>query len=126
MTKEERLQELKIEKKVYKEFDKYFDAGWKEFVKNIHARHDIANARTFRILSKLKGTDFVSDLKKLMGKKNKSALLEFSKKPKGMRLKDSRFETIPELMMNIFPSGSYRQGEVYVQFRHDRWVYFVF
>ena len=32
MTKKERLNELKDEGKFYKVLDKYFDAGWKEFV----------------------------------------------------------------------------------------------
>jgi hypothetical protein len=126
MTKQERLAELKAQEQLYKVLDKYFDAGWREFVKEIHRQNDVSNIRMFKILSQLKGNDFVADLIKLMGKQNKSALLKLTKTPKGILLKDNRFKSIPELMINKYPSGSYREGEVFLQIRHDRWVMFVF
>lgn len=126
MTKQERLQELKAQDHIYKVLDKYFDAGWREWVKGIRRQNDISNLRMFKILSILKGNDFVSDLIKLMGKKNKSAYLQLTKKPKGILLKDNRFKTIPELMINKYPSGTYREGEVFIQINKNRWVYFIF
>ena len=126
MTKGERLQELRMQDQFYKILDKYFDAGWEKYVEGIQQQNDISNVRMFKILAAIRGNDFVSDLISLMGKKNKRALLRLTKKPKGILLKDNRYKSIPELMINKYPSGSYRDGEVYVQVRSDRWVWFVF
>ena len=125
-TKQERLNELKAQDQFYKVLDKYFDAGWKSFVKGIQQENDISNVRMFKILAALKGNDFVADLIKLMGKNHKHAYLELTKKPKGILLKDSRFKTIPDLMIDKYTAGSYREGKVYVQVKSDRWVGFVF
>lgn len=126
MKKEERLQELKEEEKFHKVLDKYFDAGWREFVKGIQGRNDLSNLRLLRILAKIKDADFVSDLLKLMGRKNKHARLELTKKPKGILLKDNRFPTIPELMILKYTTGAYREGEVYIPVDKERWVRFIF
>lgn len=126
MTKQQRLSELKEQDKLYKCLDKIFDAGWRNWVKEIHRENDISNIRMFKILSSLKGADFVIDLIKLMGKRNKSALLKLTKHPKGILLKDNRFATIPEMMLEKYPSGSYREGKVHIQVREDRWISFVF
>lgn len=125
-TKQERLSELKVQDQFYKVLDKYFDDGWKSFVKGIQQENDISNVRLFKILASLKGNDFVADLIKLMGKHHKHAYLELTKNPKGILLKDSRFKTIPELMIDKYTAGSYREGKVYVQVKPDRWVGFVF
>jgi hypothetical protein len=126
VTKQERISELKEQDKFYKVLDKYFDAGWRNWVKGIQQKNDISNVRMFKILSAIKGNDFVADLIKLMGKQNKSALLRLTKKPKGVLLKDNRFKNIPELMINKYTAGAYRDGEVFVQVNDSRWVYFVF
>lgn len=126
MTKKERIADLKEEEKLYKVLDQYFDAGWREWVKEIRKGNDISNLRMFKILASIKGTDFINDLIALMGKKNKSAYLELTKHPKGMLLQDSRFKTIPEIMIDKYPSTSYRQGKVFIQVNHNRWVSFVF
>lgn len=126
MTKQERLDELKAQEQFYKILDREFDKGWREWVKDIHRQNDVSNLRMFKILSALKGNDFVSDLIKLIGRHNKHARLNLTKKPKGLVLKDNRFKNIPELMINKYPSGSYREGEVFVQVKADRWVGFVF
>jgi hypothetical protein len=126
MTKQERLSDLKVQEQFYKVLDKEFDKGWRDWVNDIYKQNDISNLRTLKILSALKGNDFIADLIKLMGKKNKHAYLNLTRKPKGILLKDNRFENIPELMINKYPSGSYREGEVFVHVKDDRWVYFVF
>lgn len=126
VTRQERLAELKVQEQFYKVLDKYFDAGWKNWVKGIQQQNDVSNVRMFKILSELKGNDFVADLIKLMGKHNKHAYLELTKKPKGILLKDSRFKNISELIIDKYPSGSYREGKVFVQVKPDRWVGFVF
>lgn len=127
MTKAERLEELKVQDAFYKVLDKYFDAGWREFVKGIRAANDISNFRMFKIVRNLKGNDFVKDLIAFMSStKNKHALLELSKEPKGMKFKDARYKTIPELWIDKYPSGQYREGDVYFQIKDDRWLKFTF
>lgn len=126
MTKTERLNQLKDQAKFHKVLDRHFDAGWRYFVNSIRAENDISNIRMFKILCEIKGSDFVKDLIKLMSTANKHAQLNLTKKPKGILLKDNRFKTIPEIMIEKYPSGSYRQGQIYIQIRHDRWVGFVF
>jgi hypothetical protein len=127
ITKAERLQELKIQEGFYKALDKYFDAGWRSWVKEIQHQNDISNLRMFKILSALKGNDFVSDLIDLMkSTKNKSAYLELTRKPKGVLLTDNRYKSIPEFMIEKYPSGSYRQGKLFIQVTKNRWVSFVF
>lgn len=126
-TKKERLLELKVQDKLYKELDKYFDAGWRQWVRGIEQKNNISNIRMFKILASIKSVEFVKDLTMLMtSTKNKFALLTLTKKPKGMLLKDSRFKTIPEIMIDKYPSGSYRQGKVFIQINTNRWVCFVF
>lgn len=127
MTKDERLQQLKDEKKLYKVFDRLFDAGWRNYVNDIRRKNDISNIRLFKILSRITGNDFVADLIKFMkSTKHEHAYLELTKKPKGMLLKDSRYKSIPEFMIDKYSAGSYREGKVYIQFAPDRWVSFVF
>jgi hypothetical protein len=126
VTKAERLQQLKDQESFYKVLDKYFDAGWRDFVKEIHRKNDVSNIRMFKLLSAINGNDFVADLIKLMGRQNKSALIKLTKKPKGILLKDSRFKNIPELMVNKYPSGSYKEGEIFIQVHPDRWITFVY
>lgn len=126
MTKQERLNELKDRERFYKVLDKYFDAGWKHWVQGIQQQNDVSNVRLLKILSQIKGNDFVADLIALMGKKNKHAYLELTRKPKGIVLKDGRFANIPELMIDKYTSGSYREGKVFIQIKKDRWVSFVF
>lgn len=126
MTKQERLQELKQEKQFHKVLDKYFDKGWREFVKSVQGENDISNIRMFKTLSAIRGNDFVADLIQLMGKKNKHALLRLSKNPKGIPIKDNRFATIPELLIYKYTAGAYREGEVYVKVREGTWIWFVF
>lgn len=125
-TKQERVQDIKAQDQFYKVLDKYFDAGWRDWVKSIHQQNDISNLRMFKILSTLKGNDFVGDLINLMGKKNRHAYLRLTKTSKGILLKDARYKTIPELMINKYTSGSYREGEVYIQVKENRWITFVF
>lgn len=126
MTKKERLQDLKEQDRFYKVIDRYFDEGWKNWVRGIQHQNDISNVRLFKILSRIKGNDFVADLIRLMGKKNKSALLQLTNNPKGVLLKDNRFETIPEIMIDKYPSSSYREGKIFIQVNDSRWVSFVF
>jgi len=127
MTKEERLIQLKDQEQLYKVLDRYFDAGWREFVRGIQSQNQISNLRVFRILSKIKGNDFVADLIALMKvMKQKYAYLSFTKNPKGVIIKDNRTKSITELMVEKFQSGSYREGKIYIQVRPDRWVTFVF
>lgn len=127
ITKAERLEQLKEEEQFHKVIDKYFDAGWKSFVKGIRAENDISNLRMFKILQKIKGPEFVADLIKFMKSTgHQHAYLELTKKPKGMLLKDSRFKTIPELMIEKYTSGSYREGKVYIRINENRWVKFTF
>lgn len=126
MTKQARLSELKAQDKFAKIIMKEFDAGWREWVKDIYQQNHISNLRMFKILNSIKGSDFITDLISLMGKKNKFALLNLTKKPKGILLKDDRFKTIPEIMINKYPSSSYREGEIFIQINAERWVYFVF
>ena len=128
MTKQDRLNELKAEKQLFKEIDKYFDAGWREWGKEIHRQNDLSNIRMFKILSKVKGVPFIVELTQFMEKiKLKSALICLTKKsPKGILVKDNRFKTIPEFTINKYTSGQYRQGELYIQILPDRWIYFVY
>lgn len=126
-TKSERLEELAFEKAFYKSLDKEFDKGWREFAKELSRRNDISNLRMLKILLSIKGEDFVNDLVAFMETtRNKSAYIEFTKRPKGMLLQDSRFPTIPELMVDKFRDGSYRQGRVYIQVTINRWIGFTF
>lgn len=126
ISKAKRLKELKDEDKFFKTLDKYFDAGWREFVKNIDKKNDISNVRMFKILSVIKGNDFIADLMQLMGNKNKSALLMLTKKPKGILINDSRFKTIPNVIINKYTACAYAEGEIFIKVTFDRYVYFVF
>jgi hypothetical protein len=126
MTKQERLDQLKEEEQLAKHLMKGFDRGWREWVRSIYKENDASNLRLFKVLSKVKGDDFVSDLISLMGKHNKHAKLWLTKNPNGILLNDSRFKTISQLMIEKHPSGSYRDGKVYIQVDDKRWVGFVF
>ena len=127
-TKAERLQELKVEEKFYKVLDRFFDAGWREYVKDIHRRNDVSNIRTFKILSQLKDVDFVRDLMKLMKlMKCEHALLNFTKKlpEKGVWLNDQRTKGIPKLYVWKYPSGQYCDCSIHIQVKENRFVYFI-
>lgn len=129
MTKAERLQELKEEEHLQKQFHKvlniHFNAGWREFVKDIQGRIDVSNVRTFKILSKLKGNEFVSDLRELMKMmKRKSAYLSFTKEAKGVLMKDNRVSNIPELWVYRASSPNYSDYQVFIQVNENRYVTF--
>lgn len=127
MTKSERLAELKAWDGLEKVLDKYFDAGWKNFIKDVRSKNDISNVRMFKILCLIKGSEFTADLADFMKKTgHKHALLELTTEPKGILMKDSRYPTIPELMIEKYPSGNYKKGAVYIHIKQNRWVTFVF
>jgi len=125
MTKEERLQELRDQEELHKYFDKFFDAGWREFVKEIRRSNVKSNLRMFNILTKVQGVEFVTDLMQLMRDTgNWHSLLRLTKKPKGIYVKDGRYMTIPGIMMNPQPSTTFKQAEVYIKINDRHWIFF--
>lgn len=110
----------------YQALDNYFDEGWKHFVKDVQYRNSQSNQRMFRIIQALKGNEFLKDLIILMGKEHKYALVHLTRNPKGILLNNSKSIHIPKLIVNKYPSGSYREGEIYIQIKEDRWIWFVF
>lgn len=126
MTKAERLEELKSEKQLHKALDKVMDAGWKAFVDDVRARNDLSNVRTFNILNQLKGKDFVKDLKGFMrSTKTEHTRILFAKKPAGILMKDRRYKTIPELMVDqqqIIIYGDIPCGFIYIKITDNRWI----
>lgn len=112
---------------MYKVFDKYFDAGWRNFVKGIRESNDISNLRLFKILASIKDSEFVADLIKLMrSMKSGHAYLTLTKNTKGVLLKNPKSENIPFYTVEKYPSGSYKEGRIYIQIKENRWVTFAF
>lgn len=127
MTKSERLQELKDQERLYKVLDRYFDAGWREFVREIWKKNDTSNFRMFKIISELRGNEFVEELIRLMKMmKSKHAVLKLTKKPKGILLNQAGFKHIPVMMVEKYPSGNYSEGAAYIELKGRHWLSFVF
>lgn len=110
-TKQERLQELKSEEQLYKVLDKYFDAGWREFVKGVRKENTEANEMIYKDLIKIRGQEFADDVRGLLKDiKEQFALLEIVKVPVGMEFNDSRYPTIPKIWVQQ-KSGSLYSGD---------------
>jgi len=130
MTKADRLQELKEQDRLYKVLDKYFDAGWRHFIKDIRKHNISSNNRLYKIIAAIKGWEFAGDVKGLMiDIKQQYALLTIVKEPMGIELKDSRYTTIPKIWVQQ-KSGSIYSGDaaigctgsLCIQIKDDRWI----
>lgn len=122
MTKEERLQEIKLQDKIYKEFDKAMDAGWREFVNEVRAKNKKSNDRIFRLLN----PDFVKDFKKLIKSiGHEYARVQIVRAPEGTCYMDKRYATIPEIWVVMKSYGSLyggMSGSVCVKVTDNRWL----
>ena len=127
MTKSERLQELKEQEQAYKILDKYFDAGWKQFVKEARQENAIANKKLLSEIEPITGKEFIDDLLSLMKDiKEKDSLLTIVTSPEGMELNDSRYTTITKVWIkqrstSAFIGGSI-EGSLCIQIAKDRWI----
>lgn len=105
--------------------DDFFYHDWKRFVKNIHKRNQISNERMFKILEKIKGPEFVADLKKVFIKRPGTPLIMLTRNPKGIEVKgdSGRFPSIPSIRITPKPTND-SMAAVYIQITHDRWIFF--
>jgi len=127
MTKAERLEQLKQEEQLYKVLDKYFDAGWKEYVKGIRKQNVEANEELYKDILAIKGEEFVEDLKSLLKDiKLQHSLLTIATKPEGIELNDSRYTTIPKIWITQKLGSIYSEngltGSMCIQLKEDRWI----
>ena len=106
--------------------DDLIDHAWRRFVKSVELRNKISNERMFKILEKIKGPEFVADLKKLRGNKTGS-LIQLTKDPpsKAIEIKGDvgRYPSIPSIRITPKPTKD-SMAAVCIQITHDRWIYF--
>jgi hypothetical protein len=106
--------------------DAYFDAGWREFVKENRRAADYSNQRMFRILRAIKGPEFVKQLIAFKAKvKAKHAMILLTKKPLGEQISDRRFSEIPEIWIKQGQNELGKYADISIQIRPDRWIKFV-
>jgi len=116
---------------LFKKWDKEFDKGWKSFVDDVRAKNKVSNDRLLKIVEAIKGKDFVDELRGfLISIDEEFAYLQIARKPVGMRLKDDRFELIPELWIDQRSSNMYKiggiGGTICIQIKENRWLKFHF
>lgn len=122
-TKAGRLTELKEQDKFYKVLDKIFDHDWRLYVNGIRKENAVRNKRLCRVVTAIKGKDFVTDLLKLMRlTKTTGALLHVVRKPAGMLFKDRRVVSIPEIWVDQKIEEEGPTGCFYIQVKAARWL----
>lgn len=75
----------------YKLLDSYMDAAWNKFSTDGRKQITTSNNRMYKILYKLKGEDFVVELKKYIKKHGGFLLIHLSKTKEGIEVKDKTF-----------------------------------
>ena len=105
----------------YHALDRIFNAGWDEFVKNIREDNDRCNYRLLRLVEKISGELFVTDLKILL-KRVDHGMLRVVRKPIGLELKENRFATIPKIWVDQKYIDGQTKGSICVQVKDNRWI----
>jgi len=108
--------------------EELFDAGWNDFVRSNRQSNARSNRRLFKLLKKIKGESFVHSLNQLSKIDGGLPRIRITRTPKGMRLKDNRYSSIPEIWVdqkqNFIYGTNIVSGEIYVQVKETRWVFF--
>src|SRR6185369_4313568 len=123
MTKQERLNDLILLDAFFRECDKLFDAGWREYAKELRAKNANSNKRILRALITIKGIDFVKDLIQFMkATKTEFNLIQIDREPTGIQMKDNRFSNIPEMWFDQRPrtDPGFYSSKVFIQVKKDR------
>lgn len=102
-----------------------FDIWCKEYSKIAQDFTLKSNTRILKVFAYIKGEQFSNDLKQL-SKIAGDGLIKLAKSPKGMKIKDKRWSTIPEIWVNQKATSEGIQGEIFVQISTNKWAYVSF
>lgn len=109
--------------------DEKLDREWNHFWLNIQKSVSVSNKRLFRVLKKMHGDRFVTELKGLMKQSgNSRAYLGITRKVTGYAFKktDRTSIAIKQIWVDQRSSFDDLKATVYVEIRKDRFVYFNF
>ena len=109
----------------YAAAEKEFDNGWKAYMKKRQVEIRASNNRLFRLLAKIQGAEFVSQLyayKKAV--KAENADMRIVRTPTGIPVGDRRFSLIPKIWIEQRECEDGRYAYVCIQVKPERWVRF--
>lgn len=105
----------------YTELDQIFNAGWNEFVQEMRDNNDRSNFRLLKLVEKIKGELFVSELKILL-KRVDYGMLHITRTPIGMCIGENRFATIQRVWVGQKSIDGQAHGSICVEVKQDRWI----
>jgi hypothetical protein len=105
---------------------KGFWRGWRNYVKGIRAENERSNKRLYRVLWKFKSQLFTTEVDAFAKINGGLPKIRVAKEPKGIRLKDNRWRSIPEIWIEQKQTAQGPAGSIYIQVKDNRWITFHF
>lgn len=105
----------------YKALDDIFNAGWNDFVQTMRDNNDRSNYRLLKLIEKIKGELFVTELKVLL-KRVDFGMLRITRIPIGLCVGENRFATIQKVWVNQKSVDGQAHGSICVEVKTDRWI----
>lgn len=105
----------------YPGLDAVMNDGWNQFIQTVRDNNDRCNYRLLKLVEKIKGELFVTDLKVLLNRVD-YGMLGITRVPIGVCVGENRFATIPKVWIDQRVIDGNTHGSLCIQVKPDRWI----